>query len=134
MDDQYIVLRVKRTRYQTASAIAQQLCVATGRQVSWFNVTRPFTKDAYLPIVLNTTSLRKIPISCTVWSVLRNTKTGYLINGVVSSLRMGVVSVPQAIVNASLFGERSGHGFIPITSRKETATLVLKLSSGEVLC
>ncbi|GFU79756.1 hypothetical protein TNCV_2347771 [Trichonephila clavipes] len=133
MDDQYIVLRVKRTRYQTASAIAQQLCVATGRQVSWFNVTRPFTKDAYLPIVLNTTSLREIPISCTVWSVLRNTKTGHLINGVVSSLRMGVVSVPQAIVNASLFGEVRTR-FHPNNITERTATLVLKLSSGEVLC
>ncbi|GFS90913.1 transposable element Tc1 transposase [Trichonephila clavipes] len=39
-DDQYIILQVKRSRRQSSSAIAQQLCTATGRQVSRFTVTR----------------------------------------------------------------------------------------------
>ncbi|GFX08044.1 transposable element Tcb2 transposase [Trichonephila clavipes] len=42
--DQYIILQVKRDRHELASAIAQQLCTATGRQVSWFTVARRFHK------------------------------------------------------------------------------------------
>jgi transposase len=39
-DDRYIVLQVKRGRQQSASTITQQLCTATGRQVSQFTVAR----------------------------------------------------------------------------------------------
>ncbi|GFV96554.1 hypothetical protein TNCV_3260181 [Trichonephila clavipes] len=41
MDGRYIILQVKRARYQSAGAIAQQLCTTTGQQVSWFTVARP---------------------------------------------------------------------------------------------
>ncbi|GFV37252.1 transposable element Tcb2 transposase [Trichonephila clavipes] len=37
-DDQYIILQVKRGRRQSASAIAQQLSTATGRQMLRFTV------------------------------------------------------------------------------------------------
>ncbi|GFV93072.1 transposable element Tcb2 transposase [Trichonephila clavipes] len=43
-DDRYIILQVKRDRHELASAIAQQLCTETGRQVSRFTVARCFHK------------------------------------------------------------------------------------------
>ncbi|GFX13835.1 transposable element Tcb2 transposase [Trichonephila clavipes] len=42
-DDRYINLQVKRGRQQSATAIAQQLCIGTGRQV-WFTVARRLHK------------------------------------------------------------------------------------------
>ena len=44
VDDRYIVLQAKRARNQSASAIAQQRCTATGRQVSRFTVSRRLHK------------------------------------------------------------------------------------------
>ncbi|GFY10957.1 transposable element Tcb2 transposase [Trichonephila clavipes] len=44
VDDRYIVLQVKRARYQSASIIAQQLRTATRRQVSRVTVARGFQK------------------------------------------------------------------------------------------
>ncbi|GFW05249.1 transposable element Tcb2 transposase [Trichonephila clavipes] len=43
-DDRYIILLAKRGRLQSASVIAQQLCTATGRQVSRFTVARRLHK------------------------------------------------------------------------------------------
>ncbi|GFU05275.1 transposable element Tcb2 transposase [Trichonephila clavipes] len=43
-DDQYINLQEKRDRHQSASVIAQQLCITTGRQVSRFTVARRLHK------------------------------------------------------------------------------------------
>ncbi|KFM64872.1 Transposable element Tcb2 transposase, partial [Stegodyphus mimosarum] len=43
-DDRYIVLQAKRGRQQSASTIAQQLCTATGRQVSRFTAARRLHK------------------------------------------------------------------------------------------
>ncbi|GFV54498.1 transposable element Tcb2 transposase [Trichonephila clavipes] len=43
-DDLKIIQEVKRDRHELASAIAQQLCTATGRQVSRFTVARRFHK------------------------------------------------------------------------------------------
>ncbi|GFW35003.1 transposable element Tc1 transposase [Trichonephila clavipes] len=43
-DDQYIILKAKRGRRQSASVIAQQLSTATGRQVSRFTVARRLHK------------------------------------------------------------------------------------------
>ncbi|GFT00551.1 transposable element Tcb2 transposase [Trichonephila clavipes] len=48
-DDQYIILQqAKRGRWQSASAIVQQLCTAKGRQVSRFFVTRRLHKGGLL--------------------------------------------------------------------------------------
>ncbi|GFS47142.1 transposable element Tcb2 transposase [Trichonephila clavipes] len=44
VDDRYIILQVKKGRRQSASVIAQQLSTATGRQVTWFTVTRRLHK------------------------------------------------------------------------------------------
>ncbi|GFU45061.1 transposable element Tcb2 transposase [Trichonephila clavipes] len=43
-EDRCIILQVKSGRQQSASAIAQQLCTATRRQVSQFTVTRRLQK------------------------------------------------------------------------------------------
>ncbi|GFW60640.1 transposable element Tcb2 transposase [Trichonephila clavipes] len=43
-DDSCIILLVKRGRQQSASAIAQQLSTAMGRQVSWFTEARRLHK------------------------------------------------------------------------------------------
>ncbi|GFU12567.1 transposable element Tcb2 transposase [Trichonephila clavipes] len=43
-DDRCIILQAKRGRQQSASAIAQQLCTATRRQVSRFTVARRIQK------------------------------------------------------------------------------------------
>ncbi|GFW47639.1 transposable element Tcb2 transposase [Trichonephila clavipes] len=45
-DDRYIILQAKRDRQQSESAIAQQLCSTTGRQVSWFTVARRLHKGS----------------------------------------------------------------------------------------
>ncbi|GFX46560.1 transposable element Tcb2 transposase [Trichonephila clavipes] len=44
VDDRYIILQGKRALYQSASAIAKQLCTASGRQVSRFTVARHLSK------------------------------------------------------------------------------------------
>ncbi|GFW99919.1 hypothetical protein TNCV_2126261 [Trichonephila clavipes] len=40
VDDRRIILQIKRAQYQSISAIAQQLCTATGQQVSQIIVGR----------------------------------------------------------------------------------------------
>ncbi|GFW33432.1 HTH_Tnp_Tc3_2 domain-containing protein [Trichonephila clavipes] len=126
--------RQKRGRRHSASVIAQQLSTATGRQVSRFTVARRLHKgglfarrpERCLPLKVDHRHHRL------QWC--REPKNWTTVNGVVSSLRMRVGSVPEAILNAFLFGERSGHGFIPVTSRKDTITVVLEFLSGEALC
>ncbi|GFW94705.1 transposable element Tcb2 transposase [Trichonephila clavipes] len=88
-DDRYISLQVKGRR-QSASIIAQQLSTATGRQVSRFTVARRLHKgglfarrpERCLPLKVDH---RRHRLQCA-----ESTKTGQLINGVVSSLRMRV--------------------------------------------
>ncbi|GFS70687.1 hypothetical protein TNCV_520751 [Trichonephila clavipes] len=53
-----------------------------------------FTKGAYSPAVLNAASRLKL---ATVYSGAESTKTKQMINGAVSSLRLRVGSVPEAI-------------------------------------
>ncbi|GFX58027.1 transposable element Tcb2 transposase [Trichonephila clavipes] len=55
-DDRYIILQVKTGQQQSASAIAQQLCTATGRQISRFTVARRLHKGAYSLAVLKAAS------------------------------------------------------------------------------
>ncbi|GFT06386.1 HTH_Tnp_Tc3_2 domain-containing protein [Trichonephila clavipes] len=85
---------------QSASVIAQQLCTAAGRQVSRFTVARRLQKgglfarhpERCLPLKVDHQRHRL------QWCrELRNWTT---VNGVVSSLRMRVGSVPEAILNA----------------------------------
>ncbi|PRD21034.1 UNVERIFIED_CONTAM: hypothetical protein NCL1_52968 [Trichonephila clavipes] len=92
------VRKAKRGQQQSASTIAQQLCTATGSQVSRFTVARCLHKgglfarrpECYLPL--------KVGHRLQWCKELK--KAGQLINGVVSSLRMRVGSVPEAILNA----------------------------------
>ncbi|GFX42224.1 transposable element Tcb2 transposase [Trichonephila clavipes] len=99
-DDRYIILHAKRGRRQSASVIAQQLSTATGRQVSRFTVARRLHKgglfarrpERCLPFKVDH---RRHHLQCA-----ESTKTGQLINGVVSSLRMRVGLVPERILNA----------------------------------
>ncbi|GFT43870.1 HTH_Tnp_Tc3_2 domain-containing protein [Trichonephila clavipes] len=84
-----------------AGVIAQQLSTATGRQVSRFTVARRLHKGGLFS---------RRPERCLQLKVDHRRhrlqwcrepkKTGQLINGVVSSLRMRVGSVPEAILNA----------------------------------
>ncbi|GFW73688.1 transposable element Tcb2 transposase [Trichonephila clavipes] len=100
-DDRYIILQAKRGRRQSASVIAQQLSKATGRQVSRFTVARRLQKGglfAHRPkrcLALNVDHRLHFLQWCR-----EHKKTGQLINGVMSSLRMRVGSVPEAILNA----------------------------------
>ncbi|GFV04645.1 transposable element Tcb2 transposase [Trichonephila clavipes] len=104
-DDRYIILQAKRGRQQSASVIAQQLSTATGRQVSRFTVARRLHKgdlfarrpEHCLPLKVD---FRRHHLQ---WC--REHKNGTTVNGVVSSLRMRVGSVPEAILNAFSFGE-----------------------------
>ncbi|GFV56341.1 transposable element Tcb2 transposase [Trichonephila clavipes] len=99
-DDRYIILQAKRGRRQSASVIAQQLPTATGRQVLRFTVTRRLHKgglfarrpECCLPLKVDHRRHRL------QWC--REHKNWTTVNGVVSSLRMGVGSVPEAILNA----------------------------------
>ncbi|GFV77278.1 transposable element Tcb2 transposase [Trichonephila clavipes] len=100
VDDRYIVLHAKRARYQSASAIAQQLCTITVRQVSRLTEARRLHKGGLFACRPE----RCIPLKVGhQWPRLecKSTKTGHLMNGIVFSLRMRVVSVPQATLSAS---------------------------------
>ncbi|GFY12429.1 transposable element Tcb2 transposase [Trichonephila clavipes] len=99
-DPRYIILLAKRGRRQSASVIAQQLSTATGRQESRFTVTRRHHKGGIFA---------RRPERCLPWKVdhrrhhlqwCREHKNWTTVNGVVSSLRMRVGSVPEAILNA----------------------------------
>ncbi|GFV37021.1 transposable element Tcb2 transposase [Trichonephila clavipes] len=99
-NDRYIILQAKRGRRQSASVIAQQLSTATGRQVSRFTVARRLHKGGLFT---------RRPESCLPLKVdhrrhrlqwCREHKNWTTVNGVVSSLRMRVGSVPEAILNA----------------------------------
>ncbi|GFV44323.1 transposable element Tcb2 transposase [Trichonephila clavipes] len=99
-DDRYIILQAKRSRRQSAIAIAQQLFTATRRQVSRFPVARRlhkgglFARRPELCLQLEVDHQRHRLQWC------REHKNWTTINGVVSSLRMRVDSVPEAILNA----------------------------------
>ncbi|GFW42511.1 HTH_Tnp_Tc3_2 domain-containing protein [Trichonephila clavipes] len=94
------VRKVKRGRRQSASVIAPQLSTATGRQVSRFTVARRLHKgglftlrpERYLPLKVDHRRYRL------QWC--REHKIWTTVNRVVSSLRMRVGSVPEAILNA----------------------------------
>ncbi|GFW02405.1 transposable element Tcb2 transposase [Trichonephila clavipes] len=99
-DDRYVILQAKRGRRQSASIIAQQLFTATGRQVSRFTVARRLHKWGLFA---------RRPDRCLTLKVhhrrhrlqgCREHKNWTTVNGVVSSLRMRVGSVPEAILNA----------------------------------
>ncbi|GFV50364.1 transposable element Tcb2 transposase [Trichonephila clavipes] len=96
-DDRYIILQAKRGRRQSASVIAQQLSTATGRQVSRFTVARRLHKGGLFALRPE----RCIPLKVGHrLQLCREHKNWTTVNGVVSSLRMRVGSVPGAILNA----------------------------------
>ncbi|GFV65877.1 transposable element Tcb2 transposase [Trichonephila clavipes] len=98
-DDIYIFLQTKRGQRQSASVIAQQLSTATGRQVSRFTVARCLHKGG----LFARRSERCLPLKVDhrrhrlQWC--REHKNWTTVNGVLSSLRMRVGSVPEAILN-----------------------------------
>ncbi|GFX59962.1 transposable element Tcb2 transposase [Trichonephila clavipes] len=98
--ERYIILQAKRGRRQSASVIAQQLSTSTERQVSRFTVTSLLHKGGLFA---------RCPERCLPLKVdhrrhrlqwCREHKNWTAVNGVVSSLRMRVGSVPEAILNA----------------------------------
>ncbi|GFW69393.1 transposable element Tcb2 transposase [Trichonephila clavipes] len=99
-DDRYIILQAKRGRWQSASVIAQQLSTATGRQVSRFTVARRLQKGG----LFDRRPERCLPLKVDhrrhrlQWC--GEHKNWTTVNGVVSSLRIRVGSVPEAILNA----------------------------------
>ncbi|GFU98219.1 transposable element Tcb2 transposase [Trichonephila clavipes] len=99
-DGRYIILQAKRGRRQSVSVIAQPLSIATGRQVSRFTVARRlhkgglFTRRPERCLPLKDDHQRHRLQWC------REHKNGTTDHRVVSSLRMRVGSVPEAILNA----------------------------------
>ncbi|GFT07971.1 transposable element Tcb2 transposase [Trichonephila clavipes] len=99
-DDRYIILQAIRSRRQSASVNVQQLSTATGRQVSRFTVARRLHKgglfvrrpERCLPLKVDHRRYRL------QWC--REHKNWTTFNGVVSSLRMKVGSVLEAILKA----------------------------------
>ncbi|GFV73542.1 transposable element Tcb2 transposase [Trichonephila clavipes] len=99
-DDRCIIVQAKRGRRQSASVIAQQLSTATGRQVARFTVARRLHKgglfarhpERCLPLKVDHRRHRL------QWC--RKHKNWTTVNGIVSSLRVRVGSVPEAILNA----------------------------------
>ncbi|GFV75764.1 HTH_Tnp_Tc3_2 domain-containing protein [Trichonephila clavipes] len=93
------VTKAKRGRRQSASVIAQQLSTATGRQASRFTVARRLHKgglffrrpEGCLPLKVDHRRHRL------QW--YREHKNWTTVNGVLSSLRLRVDSVPEAILN-----------------------------------
>ncbi|GFT65983.1 transposable element Tcb2 transposase [Trichonephila clavipes] len=128
-DDQFIILQVKRGRRQSASVIAQQLSTATGRQVSQVTVTRRFQKGGLfarrpergLPLKVDHRSHRL------QWCREHKNWTTDQWSRVLftDESRFSTRSDSHRV---SIW--RSGHGFIPVTSRKDTITVVLEFLSG----
>ncbi|GFW32960.1 transposable element Tcb2 transposase [Trichonephila clavipes] len=87
--------------------------------------SRPLQKDGLIPLRLERGISLEVSHQRNRLERCKQYKTGYLINGVVSPLWMKVASVPQAILNARGWRERSGHGFFPVTSQKGIVTVVL---------
>ncbi|GFU90047.1 transposable element Tcb2 transposase [Trichonephila clavipes] len=99
-NDRYIILQEKRDRHELTSAIAQQLCTATGRQVSLFTVARRFHKRDLFTLHPDRCLPLKVDHRRHHLQWCREHKNWTTVNGVVSSLRMRVGSVPEAILNA----------------------------------
>ncbi|GFU23869.1 HTH_Tnp_Tc3_2 domain-containing protein [Trichonephila clavipes] len=87
-------------RQQSASIIAQQLSTATWRQVSWFTVTRRLHKGGLFTRRPERCLPLKVDHQRHHLQWCRKPKNWTTVNGVVSSLRMRVGSVPEAILNA----------------------------------
>ncbi|GFV21744.1 transposable element Tcb2 transposase [Trichonephila clavipes] len=98
--DRYIILQAKRGRRQSASVIHQQLSTATGRQVSWFTVARHLHNGGLFARRPERCLPLKVDHRCHHLQWCREHKNWTTVNGVVSSLRMTVGSVPEAILNA----------------------------------
>ncbi|GFT42413.1 transposable element Tcb2 transposase [Trichonephila clavipes] len=98
-DDQCIIQQAKRGRRQSASVIAQQLSTATGRQVSQFTVARRLHKGSLFAHRPERCLPLKVDHQCHRLQWCREHKNWTTVNGVVSSLRMRVGSVPEAILN-----------------------------------
>ncbi|GFX52959.1 transposable element Tcb2 transposase [Trichonephila clavipes] len=99
-DDRYIILQVKRGRRQSTSVIAQQLSTATGRQVSRFTLVRRLHKEGLFSRRPERCLPLKVEHRLHRLQWCREHKNWTTVNGVVSSLRMRVGSVSEAILNA----------------------------------
>ncbi|GFX84397.1 transposable element Tcb2 transposase [Trichonephila clavipes] len=99
-DDRYIILQAKRGRRQSASVIAQQLSTATGRQVSQFTVAKHLHKGGLFALRPQRCFPLKVDHRRHRLQWCREHKNWTTVNGVVSTLRMRVDSVPEAILNA----------------------------------
>ncbi|GFX66815.1 transposable element Tcb2 transposase [Trichonephila clavipes] len=98
-DERYIILQAKRGRRLSASVIAQQLSTATGRQVSRFTVARRLHKKGLFDRRPECCLPLKVDFRCHRLQWCREHKNWTTV-GVVSSLRMRVGLVPEAILNA----------------------------------
>ncbi|GFW17572.1 transposable element Tcb2 transposase [Trichonephila clavipes] len=132
-DGRYIILQAKRGRRQSASVIAQQRSTATGRQVSRFTVARHLHKgglfarrpERCLPLKVDHRRHRL------QWC--REHKNWYCQwsrDLFTDESRFSTRSDSQRV----LIWREMGHGFMPVTSRKDTITVVLEFLSGEALC
>ncbi|GFV27326.1 transposable element Tcb2 transposase [Trichonephila clavipes] len=84
-EERYIILQVKR-------AVSKRHCSATGRQVSRFTVTRHLHKRGLFAPLLEVDHRRHRLQWC------KEHKNWRTVNGVVSSIRMRVGSVPEVIL------------------------------------
>ncbi|GFW82002.1 transposable element Tcb2 transposase [Trichonephila clavipes] len=98
-DDRYILLQAKSGRRQSASVIAQQLSTAMRRQVSRFTVAKSLHKGGLFARWPERCLSLKVDHGRHRLQWCREHKNWTTVNGVVSSLRMRVGSVPEAILN-----------------------------------
>ncbi|GFT56945.1 transposable element Tcb2 transposase [Trichonephila clavipes] len=98
-DDRCIILQAKRGRRHSASVITQQLSTATGRQVSRFTLARRLYKGGLFACRTEPCLPLKVDHRHHRLQWCREHKNWTTVNGVVSSLRMRVGSVPEAILN-----------------------------------
>ncbi|GFT82648.1 transposable element Tcb2 transposase [Trichonephila clavipes] len=105
-DDRYIILQAKRGQRQSASVIAQQLSIATGRQVSRFTVARHLHKGGLFARRQERCLPLKVDHRRHRLQYFREHKNWSTVNGVVSSLRMRVCSKDTIMVVLEfLYGE-----------------------------
>ncbi|GFU60485.1 transposable element Tcb2 transposase [Trichonephila clavipes] len=134
-DDRYIILQAKRGRRQSASIIAQQLSASRGLQVSRFTVARHLHKGGLFArrpercLPLKVDHQRQRLQWCREhknWTTDQWSRVFFT-----DESRFSTRSDSQRVLIRREIGTR---GFIPVTSRKDTITVVLEFLSGKALC
>lgn len=120
-EDHYIVLHVKRDRWQTVGEIARSMDHASGQRISRFTVARRQHKGGmYVRWGMMISTVCTINAGEAGFCGVRNTRNGHNRNRLEYSLRIRADIVCGAVIDKYTPGETKEHVIIPPTSSKRT--------------